>query len=125
MADQSWPSSLPQKQFTNIVHQPSADVLETDMDEGPNKKRPLTTAITEDVSIPMIFTGDQYETFLDWWKNTLGQGSLRFDWESPIDDTTVEFRFRGTDAPQFDMVKGESASGNRKWVGTLELEIMP
>lgn len=122
MASQSWPAGLPQNIRIPTNHQPGEQSIRTQMDAGPNKVRRRYTAVEEPFTTVMVMNGQDYQDFQNFYNTTLEGGSLRFDWENPVNDNTVEMRF--TAPPQGEIISGGSAT-ERTWRVQMELEIMP
>ena len=118
----AWPGTLPQKQFVGLTETDVDAVLRTPMDSGPPSRRNRFAASMRFVRIPIILTGSQKQTFDTFFRTTLKNGSLEFDWEDPTTDATVSFAFRGP--PQWILVSGGDTN-SRKWSAVLNLEIQP
>lgn len=118
----SWPGTLPQEMRLPISHTQEDATLRTKMDAGPKKVRRRYSAVEQPFSQAMLMDGQQYQDLWDFYNNTLAGGSLRFDWENPKDDSTVEMRF--VEPPKGDLRAGGSAT-ERTWFVTMKLEIMP
>lgn len=123
MADTDWPATLPQSQFLGLTYQAVDGRVRTAMDAGPAKMRRRFTGVPKNVDVPILLTGTQLATFNTFFHTTLAEGVLSFNWDSPIDDSSVKFRFRAPVAWRLET--GDSAPGNRLWSGTMQLEIMP
>lgn len=123
----TWPASLPQKQFLGLTERDQDAVLRTAMDAGPPTRRNRFTSITREVNVPIVVTGTQKQTFDTFFRTTLANGALEFDWEDPVTDATVSFAFRSP--PRWTLTRGGDPSGDptadRIWTATLELEIQP
>ncbi len=117
-----WPGSLPQQQFISISETDVDAVLRTPMDSGPPSRRNRFSANMRSVRSPIVLTGAQKQTFDTFFRTTLKNGSLAFDWEDPTTDATVSFAFR--DPPQWTLVSGGDVN-SRKWSAILSLEIQP
>ncbi|NIU01079.1 MAG: hypothetical protein GWN01_09185 [Nitrosopumilaceae archaeon] len=118
----TWPGSLPQKQFAGLEDKDTPAVLRTPMDTGPSTRRNRFTAVKREVTVPLILDGTDRQTFDNFFRSTLKNGTLSFDWEDPVTDSTVTFAFLGP--PRWTLVAGGSTS-NRLWETTLNLEIQP
>lgn len=118
----TWPATLPQNQFLGMTEQDDDAVLRTPMDAGPPSRRNRFTAITRGVRTPIVVTGAQKQVFDTFYRDTLRNGSLAFDWEDPTTDVTLSFAFRGP--PQWALIRGGTPD-NRVWETTLDLEIQP
>lgn len=117
-----WPGTLPQNQFIGLTEVDVDAVLRTQMDSGPPSRRNRFAASMRFVRTPIILTGSQKQTFDTFFRTTLKNGSLAFDWEDPTTDATVSFAFRGP--PQWGLVTGGDVN-SRKWSAILNLEIQP
>lgn len=118
----AWPGTLPQNQFIGLTEVDVDAVLRTQMDSGPPSRRNRFAASMRFVRTPIILTGSQKQTFDTFFRTTLKNGSLSFDWEDPTTDATVSFAFRGP--PQWGLVTGGDVN-SRKWSAILVLEIQP
>ena len=122
----TWPATLPQQLVgtSDMFDDPN---IRTSMDTGPGTVRRRTPSPTNDVSVPMILRGSQRKIFDDFFITDLKHGSLSFDWEDPVEDTTVTFRFKKP--VKWSMTRGGTLSttttGSRVWSGKLDLEILP
>lgn len=117
----TWPASLPQ-QLIGTTEQDQDAVLRTGMDAGPPSRRNRYTARVTQVRVPMILTGTQKQAFDTFYRDTLKNGALSFDWEDPTTDETVSFAFRSP--PTWRLIRGGLPAA-RVWDGELDLEIQP
>jgi len=117
-----WPIDLP-GQFEGLTEQPQPNVVRTASDIGPAKARRRFTAAVKNYVIPMELKGDEKKLFDTFYHTTLVDGTLPFEWEDPVDDSTVTFRF--VKAPKFTLEVGARDSDTRVWTGQLELEVLP
>lgn len=118
----TWPATLPQKQFIGLTDTIDDPVARTPMDTGPSTARKRFTAVTRSVEVPIKLTGAQLQDFNTFFINQIDYGALSFDWEDPVTDVTVSFRFKST--PTWSLVKGGSVD-SRVYETTLSLEIQP
>lgn len=116
----SWPSTLPQ-QFIGLDDGDDDSRLVTPMDAGEAIVRRRFTSFTRSVSVPMTLKGAQRATFDEFYRTTLKQGSLSFEWEDPATDETKVFRFK--QPVRWRLRRGGPVS-ERVWVGTMQLEIL-
>ncbi len=119
MANPVWPPSLPQSQFVGLNDQFDESGIRTPTDGGPAKVRARYTSIPRKVMVPIVLYNAQRITFDDFYRNTIFAVNP-FEWEDPVDDDLVVFRFLA--APRWSMGVG---SGGRTWSATMELEILP
>lgn len=80
------------------------------------------TAASRFFSVPIVLDGQQRQDFDTFYITTLKEGVLSFDWEDPVTDVTVSFRFRSP--PEFELVTGGTTT-TRIWRGVIALEILP
>lgn len=121
----AWPGDLPQEQFIGTSVQRETGMIRTNMDVGPAKTRRRFTACVIRVQCPLVLTNSQKSVFNAFYRDTLQEGTLPFDWSDPLADSLVSYRF--VSAPQFRLVRGDSNSdiSTRLWQTTLVLEILP
>lgn len=118
----NWPAGLPQQLKIGASIGDDDSRLTSAMDAGPASVRNRFTAFTQSVQTPMIITGAQLEIFKTFYRTTLVQGSLSFDWTDPSDDTSVTYRFKTP--PKWVAVRS-GVPNVRLWQATLDLEIQP
>lgn len=118
----SWPASLPKIRLP-VEHTRQDGTLRTDMEAGPQKVRRRFSAVAQDYRFSLRMTGTQYDTLLDFFEDTLGGGSLRFDMDDPRTGSSEEFRF--TASPGGQVVVGNSDPDKRIWDINIELERLP
>lgn len=117
----SWPGTLP-SQFLGLTDSGDDTLVRTAMDAGPPTVRRRYTSYSRSVKVPIVLTGTQRQTFDTFYWTTLKHGSLSFDWEDPVTDSTVTFRFKKP--VSWSLARGGTAA-TRIWSGTLDLEILP
>lgn len=125
MANPVWPATLPQDPFIGLTDELSADALvRTQMSAGPAKVRRRHGAAVRNVTVPLILTGAQRQTYDTFYKTTLKNGSLQWDWKDPVDGAVISFRF--VSAAQFILRKG-GTTATRLWevAQGMALEILP
>lgn len=118
----TWPPSLPQGFFLRATDQRQDAVARTPMDSGPATTRNRFTAVSRELSVPIVLTGAQRQTLDAFFETDLANGALSFDWKDPVTDAAKTFRFRAP--PRFSL-GAPGAPDERLWSGTLELEILP
>ena len=119
-----WPATLPQAPLVSGLSMKDDDaVLRTPMDAGPPSRRNRFTAITQSVRASIHLTGAQKTVFDTFYRTTLHNGALSFDWTDPGTGATVSYAFKAP--PEFAMVRPHGDPLERLWVGSLDLEIQP
>lgn len=89
-----WPSSLPQVlRLDGQKGRRKSNVIRTEMDAGPIKARRRYTVTEKLFEGSVILTEEQRETLENWYKNDLGDGTLRFVMKDPQTLVPAEFRF--------------------------------
>jgi hypothetical protein len=83
-----WPTPLPQRLpvGTTLQDDPEA-VLVSEMDAGPDKRRERYTAVRGFFEIPpepWVFSADQIDTLLHFFRTTTSRGTGEFMWLDPI-----------------------------------------
>lgn len=119
----TWPNDLPQLPFAGFTAQDVDAVLRTPMDSGPPTRRNKFTSHMQTMQAPMVLSGAEKTTFDFFYRSTLGNGALAFDWIDPVDDTTISLAFTGP--PAWALIGGESDPAERTWSAVLALEAQP
>lgn len=71
-----WPPTLPQRFLASDYSDALPDnVIKTQMDAGPPKRRRKTTANIRMISGSMIMTTDQWEDLVDFFQNTIKEAA--------------------------------------------------
>jgi len=115
-----WPGSLPSvvnwQGYARRLHDTR---VRTTMDAGPPKLRSRFTSGMTEHDVPVVyFTKAQWSTLETFYKTTLQQGSLPFDWTDPLTGGSVSFRF--VKPPVFGGMLGPDTIAV-----TLNLEVLP
>lgn len=72
--------------------------LESPTDEGPPKRRPIPAAAVPVSAVFKITRAAYSDTFEPWYRVTLGQGALWFNWTHPLTGAPCEAQFAGEQA---------------------------
>jgi len=95
MADIDWPSDLDlQLDISGYLRQPEDGTVRTEMDSGPGKARQRDTSMPEDIDGVLHCNATERATFWFFFKDTLGQGTMPFNWLDPVTLDAVEMEFR-------------------------------
>lgn len=124
MADTTWPfsSGYASRMLGLPAVQPDVNVLESDVDAGRPKLRPLRTKSDRIIQCYTILTGTELGTFRTWFDQTCKAGALTFEWYNPETDATADFQFAAT--PKHHTLVGNSTVGNVKWQLDLALRML-
>ena len=92
----AWPASLPCFLFEGYAVAPQSPVLEVDHGWAV-RRRQIYSDMNEAINVGLILTHDEWATFIDYYNDTLEQGSLPFDAPILIEGsmTTRESKFTG------------------------------
>lgn len=116
----TWPASLPQSlRLSGLSETDSKAVVRTEMTAGPAFQRNRFSAITQDITGSLSMTEAQVGTFLDFYRNTLGNGAAEFDWMHPRTDAPVTMRFVGNSPPSINAV------GGGRYTVSVSIEVLP
>jgi len=123
----TWPGGLPQDAFVGYAGVDEPNWVESDNASGPPKRRRRTTRVRRSMTVPVEFTGLQLSVFQTFFRDTLLDGTLEFDWTDPFDVNdssvgTVSFRF--TEPPQFQNASPAPDPSKRLFRGQLKLEVL-
>ena len=93
MASQ-WPLALQQKLNVSGFQKNLGDTrVTTEMDVGPKKVRSRFTRGVDTYSASILLDFDDVSVFESFYKTTLNNGTLPFEFTDPFTETTAEFRF--------------------------------
>jgi len=96
------------------------NLVRTQMELGPPKKRPRSTAAVQPLTVTFDLTRAQVATLEAFYQATLGQGSLNFTWTHPRTAAAIEVGFRSP--PR---IRPASNSHGEAWDATCEFEVFP
>lgn len=116
----TWPESLPQELHQQgFAYQGPQGSIRTEMEFGKSFQRRRFTAAVEPFSGQIYLDKEQYETLLNFWKNTIAMGSLEFNWKHPITEEDATVRFVSSSPFTVSVASGEV------FIVELNLEIIP
>lgn len=118
-----WPSTLPERPGLPTRDERQDARLRADPDQGPSLIRRRFTAAVRTIEVPVLFTGTERVAFDAFWKDTLDEGTLRFQWVDPVTDDPVMYRF--VRPPSWAALRGDADPAKRLWRAGFELEILP
>lgn len=116
-----WPGTLPGFSV-ELTDQRIDGTIRSSMDAGPAKVRRRFSAVSRIIETAVTLTAAQRATFDTFFADTLGEGSLPFDFDDPADGTTVELRFLAP--PQMTAIAVASGYVSQ-WRVQMSLEILP
>ena len=124
MADAVWPASLPRGPKLGHKETPPRPIIRTQMDVGPAKVRPRSTAdVTKFESVTLYFTRSQVATFDAFYQQTLGFGSLSFEFTHPRTGKIVDARM--VNPPEYTAMAPRQAAAREIYKVDLSLEFLP
>ncbi len=89
----TWPGTLPQSPIHGWSERKLPNVVDSDTDAGPSKRRRRFTAAVRRITLSVWLTLDQRATLEGFHTATLSDGSLPFDWVHPATGTSHSFRW--------------------------------
>lgn len=130
MALPVWPAILPQNPFGNDdpVYTPMDNIIVTNMDGGPAKRRPMFTAVPETLKVKLYLRPAQRAALRTFIKVTLGYVSP-FMWKDfrnqtgPNTFADAVYVYAGAGLP-VEQYMGGDASGTY-WIVEFQLEMQP
>lgn len=118
----SWPASLPQRpSYPGYGEAPQSQVLKSDMDAGPPKRRRRFTAGTRTLSVQYDLTEQQVEDFKSFFYGELAAGALPFEWTDPRTGEPVS-AIAGDGSPPYQI---QPLSGGDWWRLSISIEVQP
>lgn len=95
----AWPVSLQQKlNVASFQYHPGNTRVSTEMDVGPAKTRSRFTDAVDVYTCEVNLDFTEVATFKTFYKTTLGNGTLPFDFTDPFTGLVTSYRFSpGTD----------------------------
>jgi hypothetical protein len=117
----TWPATLPQTQFVQLSDARQMAVAEFVPDSGPPKRRRRYSA-RRLISIQMILDNAARKTFDAFWRDTLLEGSLEFDWTDPVTDGAATLQFTGA-PPVWQLLSGGDDQ-QRSWGVTFAMVLL-
>ena len=101
-----WPEVLPLTlRMNGLSAKRNSNVIRTTMDAGPKKARRRYTASSKEFTGSMLLDASQFFEFDQFYRVTLADGVLRFNFTDPQTLEIAEFRF--TDDPTETSVDGK------------------
>ena len=119
----TWPIDLPDLPFSGVTMQDADAVLRTPMDSGPPSRRNRFTAHMQIAGYPMVLNGAEKATFDFFFRSTLSNGALAFDYVDVVNDTTVSLAF--TAPPAWAQIGNDADPADRHWSAVMALEVQP
>jgi|SRR3970282_757758 len=100
---------------------PSPAVLRTEMEGGIPKQAQILSKVM--ITRPVVYkvnTLTDLQSFMTWFRGTIGRGALWFDWTDPIDSVVKQARIVGG------VIKAsplDSSQPSKIWKITFSLEV--
>lgn len=99
MANAVWPVDLPQKFLLGASERLPNNVISSQTDAGIPKIRRRFTSAIKTYRGSVIMTAEQRDLLEDFFRNTLKDGSLSFEWRHPTQGVQT-FRFTPGEPPE-------------------------
>ena len=114
----TWPTDLPQEPIEDAFEETLPDnVLKTQMDVGPPKRRRRTLANVTPITCGLKLTATQVEALKTFYVTTSVSGTQSVQWVHPRTGVSVDMMFGSP--PKF------SSLGGGFYLATLQMEILP
>lgn len=120
MAAYTWPATLPQTPLPGFSASRSVNILSTEMDMGPAKRRRRSAGI-EQMSVSFYMTTAQIATLNNFINNTI-KGTARFDFAHPITGVVVEVRIVPQQNSELYSISYYTPT---LWAVSMALEVVP
>ena len=119
----AWPITVPAGALADAyVERPGSQVIATQMDTGPAKRRRRTTAAPEPLDVTLTLTPAELADWRAWYDGPLQGGALAFFFVHPRTQSTVTCRMRGEAQPEIRSVPNMRGT---LWHVALQLEVVP
>lgn len=94
MPDPVWPATLPQAGAMNVTGVPQSNIISFEPEVGPtiDRRRASAAHLIRDITLPNI-TVDQYNDFVEFFRDTLLSGVLPFTWVDPFTGNPARVKF--------------------------------
>lgn len=109
----SWPLTLPDWLLQDYGEQEGDAVISTEMGYGLDKKRARYTKAIDKIQCNMLLTLEQKVIFKDFFRTSLGGGSLSFYFKDPFSGDMQKFRFTGM--PSYRYIGGQWCTVSMAW----------
>ncbi|HYD17056.1 MAG TPA: hypothetical protein VEF76_01090 [Patescibacteria group bacterium] len=101
-----WPETLPQSPLSEGFREMPPDVLaRSEMDTGPAKLRPRTSAGCAKLEVTYILSREEVEMLSDFYNEELMWGALAFSFPHPRLEEPADCRFR--QPPSYTAINGD------------------
>ena len=118
----TWPVALQQKlNVAGFQKRMGNTRVQSDNDVGPAKVRSRFTVAVDVYECEVWLDFDEVDDFETFYKTTLGNGTLPFDFNDPFTEAPASFRF----VPGTDPVIRPVGSGGRTFAVSMSWEKMP
>lgn len=111
---ETFPSTLQDKvNVAGFSHSIGDTIIRSEVDVGLAKVRRRYTKGIDMFETSIDLDIDDYNTLYNFYNTTLNGGTLTFNYENPLTQTTSEFRFKGP--PQITPLGGRYFRVNMSW----------
>lgn len=122
MTTPQWPASLPEYPLRNSLSIQAVDnVIRAPTDLGPANQRPRATAELFTVECQVkLGTRAQLNTLMDFHRDTLGMGALRFNWNGLAGNIAGDYQdFQFSQKPRY------RPAGATAWLIDMQITALP
>lgn len=112
----NWPSQLQQKlEVSGFQFTPGNTRVATEMSVGPKKVRSRFTDAVDTYSCQVRLDFNELQIFLQFYKTTLGNGTLPFLFTDPFTESEAVFRFVPDQDPAITPLGGRVFTLSMQW----------
>jgi hypothetical protein len=103
----SWPVSINTDVLRDgYTDQPERNVVTFQPEVGPAKERRRCSVSNNLVTYPMMFLAAEWAAFVPFYRSTLADGILPFEFPDPVSDDLWTYKFEGEEPPKVERVQG-------------------
>lgn len=101
MSDPAWPGTVPyEPEIDGYDEEVRSNLSSFSPDVGPPTSWRRSTLDSSNVRATILMTGAEYTAFMMFFRTTLADGSLAFEWDNPAYSATGRYKFSPDQAPR-------------------------